>query len=186
MALLLLFNLAGCNPERNKSYSRVITTKDVLVEKSSQSLYFAFIVRPQTDVNDLMITIGFYDKNDYPVGARTKKLGKVLAGQEYNIEFNENDFTSREMLAIAQYKYLDADGIIWLEQNTHGVCFEHAYDDGVIGKAAACDHLGEKIYTCKTCGYKKCEIIPDLSHTWVDCKYSSDSESICKICCIRR
>ena len=88
-------NLIGCNPERNETYSKEITTRDVVVEIQSNNLYFGFKVRPQIDVEDLMITIGFYDKNNFPVGARTKILGKVISGNEYSIEFGSNDFTTK-------------------------------------------------------------------------------------------
>lgn len=176
--------MTGCNPERNTSYSKEITTRDIKIERISNSLYFSFKVRPQEDVNDLMITIAFYDKNDYPVGARTKKLGKVLAGQEYTIEFNENDFTLTEMLAISKYKFIEADGTLWIEQKTHGICFEHNYDDGVINKKATCSCLGETIYTCKNCNYKKSELIPRIEHNWVNDKYT-DSIYICTQCCSR-
>ena len=187
IVFLLIFaclTMAGCNPERNKSYSKEITTRDIKIEKVSNSLYFSFKVRPQVDVNHLMITIAFYDKNEYPVGARTKKLGKVLAGQEYTIEFNENDFTLTEMLAIYKYKFIEADGTLWIEQETHGICFEHNYDDGIVNKKATCGCLGETIYTCKNCNYKKSELIPRTEHNWVNDKYT-DSIYICTKCCIR-
>lgn len=67
------FSLVSCNPERNETYRREITTRDVLLDKSSNSLYLAFVVRPQIDIDDLRIVIGFYDKNGYPVGHAYKK-----------------------------------------------------------------------------------------------------------------
>ena len=175
-------SLVACNPERNETYSKEITTRDVIIDKSSNSLNIAFVVRPQVDVNDLMITIGFYDKNDYPVRARTKKLGKVIAGQEYHIEFD--DFSYKELLAISKYKFLDADGAIWLEQDTKGFCTKHNYDNGFVNKEAKCGCLGEKIYTCQNCGYKKSELIPRTEHNWVDNKYG-DMNFICTKCCVQ-
>ncbi len=178
-------NPIGCNPERNETYSKKITTRDVIVEMQSNNLYFRFKVRPQIDVEDLMITISFYDKNNFPVGARTKKLGKVISGNEYSIEFGSNDFTTKELFAISKWKFLDANGTIWgIKQEIKGFCFSHNYDDGYINKSPTCLYLGEKIYTCQTCNYKKNELIPCTEHNWLDCKYS-DTNYICDKCCVR-
>ena len=186
LSILLLFIsvLTGCNPERSSGYSQEITKNDVKVEKFSNSLYFAFIIRPQVSVDDLSVTIGFYDKNDYPVGARTKQIGKVIAGQEYHIEFNNNDFTTTELSVISKFKYLDAEGTLWLDQETHGLCFEHKYDSGYITREPHCDCLGERMYTCLTCGYKKNELISRIEHNWVENKYS-DMKYICTKCLSR-
>ena len=188
MTILLLClagcNFIGCNPERNESYSKEITNSDVIVEMQSDSLYFKFKIRPQEDVNDLMITIGFFDKNNFPVGARTKKLGKVISGNEYSIEFGSNEFTTKELFAISKWKFLEADGTIWIEQEIKSFCTKHNYDNGYINKSPTCGYLGERIYTCQNCNYKKSEIIPRTEHNWLDCKYS-DSNYICDKCCIR-
>lgn len=178
-------NLIACNPERNETYSKKITTRDVIVEMQSDNLYFGFKIRPTTDVENLMITIGFYDKNDFPVGARTKKLGKVISGNEYSVEFGSNDFTTKELSAISKWKFLEADGTIWgIKQEIKAFCSSHNYDDGYINKSPTCGYLGEKIYTCQTCNYKKSEIIPSTEHNWLVCKYSDD-KYICDKCCIR-
>ena len=182
MFLSVLISLASCNPERNETYTKEITTQDVILDKSSDSINIAFIVRPQVDVDDLMITIGFYDKNDYPVRAGTKKIGKVIAGQEYHIEFN--DFSYKELLAISKYKFLDADGTMRIEQDTKGFCSKHNYDDGFTSKEAKCGCLGEMLYTCQNCGYKKSEMIPYIEHNWVDNKYG-DMNFICTKCCVQ-
>ncbi len=183
--ILISITLTACNPERNDTYWKEITTKDVLVEKSSNSLYFSFIVRPQVTVNNLHITIGFYDKNDFPVGARIKQIGAVIKGQEYHIEFNNSDFTTTELLAIAKYRYLEANGTIYgIKQETKGICFEHKYDDGFVNKQSTCYLPGEKIYTCTTCGYKKTGYIERTKHNWVTNRYS-DMKYICTQCCCR-
>lgn len=190
ITVLFSFGLTGCNligrnPERNETYSKEITTRDVIVEIQSSNLYFGFKVRPQIDVEYLKITIGFYDKNNFPVGARTKKLGKVISGNEYSIEFGSNDFTTKELFAISKWKFLEADGTIWgIKQEIKAFCTSHNYDNGYINKSPTCGALGEKIYTCQTCNYKKNEIIPRTEHNWLDCKYS-DSNYICDKCCWR-
>ncbi len=182
LIFFILLSLVGCNPERNEYYNRQISNKEILVEKHSSGLYFSFIVRPQIDANNLMITIGFYDKNENPIGARTKNLGAVLKGQEYHLEFTTSDFTTKEYLAISKYKFLEASTLIRIDQETHGICFEHAYDNGYISKQATCGYVGEKIFTCKTCNYKKTEKIKRTSHNWIDNIYS-DMKYICINCC---
>ena len=178
------FSLVSCNPERNETYRKKITTRDVLQDKYSNSLYLSFVVRPQIDIDDLKIVIGFYDKNGYPVGHGYKKIGKVIAGQEYHIEFDDNYFSYKQLLAVSKYKYLNAEGSITVDQNTHGFCSNHNYDEGYENKKSTCDCLGEKIYTCKSCGYKKSEMIPRIEHNWVDNKYG-DMKYICTKCCIQ-
>lgn len=173
----------ACNPEVSKSYSREINNNEVIVEKSSASKYFGFAIRPQIDVENLYITIGFYDKNNYPVCARTKLIGTVNKGQEYHIEFINSDFTLKEFLAISKSKYLSADATLWVKQETKGICFKHQYDDGFISKIPTCLLSGQKTYTCSICGYKKTKILTHTGqHDWVENKYS-EMKCICTLCC---
>lgn len=187
--LLLLLTISilffsSCNPERNKTYCKEITTNDVLVEACSSDTSFKFVVRPQIDVDDLNISIGFCDENSFPVSARIKNVGKVIAGNEYYIEFLNSDFTSKEIHSISKWRYLDAEGTVYVEQDAKGMCSKHVYDDGVVNKKNTCYAAGEKIFSCKYCGYKKSEVIAMKEHEWVDNKYS-DMKYICNKCCVR-
>ena len=187
LLLLLTFSIlffSSCNPERNKTYHKEITTNDVLVEACSSNTSFKFVVRPQIDLNDLRISIGFCDENSYPVSARTKDVGKVIAGNEYYIEFLNSDFTSKEIHNISKWRYLDAEGTVYVKQETKGICSKHDYDDGVVNKKNTCYDVGEKIFTCKNCGYKKSEATARKEHEWLDNKYS-DMKYICNKCCVR-
>ena len=184
MMIILLLCFTGCNANVYNRYSKEITNNDVIVEMQSDSLFFKFKVRPQNDVSDLMITIGFYDKNSFPVGARNKRLGKVISGHEYSIEFGSDDFSAKEFFAISKWKFLKADGTIWIEQEIKSFCIKHNYDNGYISKSPTCGYLGEKIYTCTTCNYKKSEYVASTEHNWLDNKYS-DTKYICDQCCIR-
>ena len=42
----------------------------------------------------------------------------------------------------------------------------HAYDDGVVTKAATCTEAGVKTYTCKNCNDKKTESIAATGHAY--------------------
>lgn len=190
MTTILIFcltgcSLIGCNPERNEEYTREVKNNEVIVEMQSNTLYFEFKVRPQINIDDLQITIAFYDKNNFPVGARTKDLGKVVAGNEYSIQFNSSDFTTKEMFAISKWKYLRARGTVRVEQEINGFCSKHNYDSGYISKPSTCIDYGERIYTCNKCNYKKSDLLELTEHNWLDCKYSDDAKFICDKCCIR-
>lgn len=179
--LILLVSLTSCSSyEHEMSYYEFVDKNDVYVEKNSNSLYIAFTVRPQIDIDHLTLAFGFYDKNDYPVVYASKRLGKVIAGQEYHIEFS---FSTKEMLAISKYKYLDADGEIYKKCTYSGIC-EHTYNDGYVQKKASCANNGMLIKECTKCGLIDTNYIPYEEHNWVTNKYS-DTKYICTKCCIR-
>ena len=58
------------------------------------------------------------------------------------------------------------------------------YDDGVVNKKNTCYDVGEKIFTCKNCGYKKSEATARKEHEWLENKYS-EMKYICNKCCVR-
>ena len=182
LILTSVFSLTSCNPERDAQYSKQITTSDVLIDQSVSIINPAFIVHPQVDIDNLTITISFYDKDNYPVAMRTHKLGKAIAGQEYYIEIDS--LSQRELSNISHYKFTDAEGTIWIEQETKGICLEHKYDDGFINKNATCNSAGEKIYSCTNCGYKQSSLFARSQHNWVYNKYG-DFKFICSHCCVQ-
>ncbi len=182
LILLVFTNFVACNPERNESYSKEINKNDIIVEISPNTLTPSFIVRPQIDIDDLSIHIGFYDQNDYPVRAGTKRIGKVVAGNEYTVEFDY--LTTKEILNMSKWKLINVEGKISIKQKFSVFCTQHHYDEGYINKKATCENLGEKIFTCKNCNYKKTESIERLEHDWVETKYS-EMNYICTKCCIQ-
>ena len=47
-----------------------------------------------------------------------------------------------------------------------GVKSSHSYESAVVSKAATCESTGSRYYICKTCGYKKDEVIPKTQHNY--------------------
>lgn len=192
----LLFTGCSCSDEKDHYY-RAVTQNDIIIEQNINDIFsMSFIVRPQETIENLFIKFSFFDNKDNPIIAKTKELGNINNGEEYNIQIsfsNDNDYTLNELLKISKYKTSYFNGKIKVNQNIKGPCLNHSFNDGVITKNVTCSETGEKTYTCNNCNYKKTEQISYLKHDYTLWKIIEEATTtkpgkcwnICKKCAVR-
>lgn len=196
--LLNCFIFVGCNDTTNEKYyyRSVSTTNDIIVEqKTNLSMSLSFVVRPQNDIDDLLLGFSFFDANDNPIIAKSKELGNVNNGGEYNIQldFLDDDFSFSQFSKIAKFNIDIIRGRIKELQNTTKSCSNHKFNDGTITISSSCHTMGEKILTCSKCNYKKVENISYKEHNYIlwktirepTCIQTGQCWDICKNCAVR-
>ena len=114
LAIVIAVALANYYASNNKDEStppkegilqiikRDATNKDIEISDSIDlsSLSIALTIHPNCDIDDLEITLNYYDKNGVFLKSQTEKIGDVEKGKKETINISITDFSLTEILKI--------------------------------------------------------------------------------------
>lgn len=113
------FKVVDCanNPENTdgagKLTSRSARYSDVSITQSDEfTLTTKFILVPQTDIDNLEVTIHFSDSSQRIIKSKTKTIGNVVRNGQYTFSFNYNEFSLQETLNIEYWRYEVTGGTV--------------------------------------------------------------------------
>lgn len=105
------------NPENTdgtgKLTSRSARYSDVKITQSDEfTLTTKFILVPQTNIDNLEVTIHFSDSSQRIIKSKTKTIGNVVRNGQYTFSFSLNDFSLQETLNIEYWRYEVTGGTV--------------------------------------------------------------------------
>ena len=92
-SLFSIFFVTGCNSE-NTILTRDATNNDIDFDLSNEfSLNIEYAITPRVDINNLEITLKYYDKNNNLLTTKIKNIGNVKEDIEYSVIVSLTEFS---------------------------------------------------------------------------------------------
>ena len=112
LLVICAFFIYSCSESCRNLTNQQATNNDVTIETEQSATSITMIINPKENINNLRITIYYYNSKNILLGTEVRNIGDVSKKQEYRRTLNMTGLSVSEILTVSRCKFEVTGGTI--------------------------------------------------------------------------